>query len=273
MSSQQSFSSTSLIPPTSIVSFTERPAIVPGSFFRILARSFLEISPSCTSSLLVTNLPTLLYKPVNKSPRPLPSFATISVTRRHASMPSFSGTWPLMERPALSSPPIKIFGCYKLAYVFKANRSFVHRHIVMSCHSIHKMTRCNTPCNTSVHAPYPYHIVKKQGNNIIGLNKCAVPVHYPKSVCITVKRKAKVIIAFFNLIYEHCKIFLARVRRPAAKGGVAIIVKDIDCAACVFQNPVYVAPSCAIHKVYPDLELCLSYSWHIYLLLKSLGIR
>src|SRR6267378_2215511 len=34
-----------------------------------------------------------------------PRAAIASATRRQARMPSFSGTWPRMVRPALSSPP------------------------------------------------------------------------------------------------------------------------------------------------------------------------
>src|SRR6202050_1163131 len=37
-----------------------------------------------------------------------PRAAIISATSRHARMPSFSGTWPRMVKPALSSPPIAI---------------------------------------------------------------------------------------------------------------------------------------------------------------------
>src|SRR5580692_4116385 len=102
-------SKTNFAPSVRSTETTFRPRSVLASTATFLIAFAFCSSLSCRFSRTGQNSrPNFLKSALICSPSEPPRAASISATSRHARMPSFSGTWPRMVSPALSSPPSAI---------------------------------------------------------------------------------------------------------------------------------------------------------------------
>jgi len=141
-------------------------------------------------------------------PRDAPRCATISQQSRPASTPSFSGTCLRIERRALSSPPMSD----EFADIFEPHGRFVKLDFIFFSQSINQIGSSNRLSNAIFPAARFNQIIKEQGDDVVGLYKCAVLIDDSETVGITVGRNANSSAGFAHLDAQVFQQVIVRFR-------------------------------------------------------------
>ena len=119
--------------------------LVPREFAEIFAQALRQLCLRFRGKMqILANRPVFAANPAEKIAQLLAErlrrAAIISATSRQARMPSFSGRWPWMVMPALSSPPSAILsGAQQRADVLEADGSFVGLNAVQARDGVDQM--------------------------------------------------------------------------------------------------------------------------------------